>query len=106
MSRCVYDYVFRFKVEKESHLNAFLPEVRKFKFMLTCIVLYLFTVGLQLNTNIFLISGSVSVPSVTVVVVAFWVRGNYKYSAPHLCMKHLSAITVRKARQATAVMAT
>jgi len=49
---------------------------------------------------------SVSVPSVTVAAVAFWVRGICKYSTPHLSMKHSSAIMVKEAQQAIAVMVT
>lgn len=53
-----------------------------------------------------LLSVSVSVPSVTVVVVAFWVRGICKYSALRLSMKHSSAIMVKEAWQAMAAMVT
>lgn len=53
---------------------------------------------------IFFVSGSVSVPSVTVVVVASWVRGICKYSASHLSLKHSSATRTEEARRAIAVM--
>lgn len=52
----------------------------------------------------FLLSGSVSVPSVTVVTVASWVRGICKYSASHLSLKHSSATRMEEARRAIAVM--
>lgn len=53
---------------------------------------------------IFFVSGSVSVPSVTVVAVASWVRGICKYSASHLSLKHSSATRTAEARRAIAVM--
>lgn len=52
------------------------------------------------------VSGSVSVPSVTVVAVASWVREICKFSASHLSLKHSSATRTEEARPATAVMAT
>lgn len=53
---------------------------------------------------LFFVSGSVSVPSVTVVAVASWVRGICKYSASHLSLKHSSATRTEEARRAIAVM--
>lgn len=61
---------------------------------------------LYLNTFSFIsyLSGSISVPSVTVVAVASWVRGVCKYSVSHLSLKHSSATRTEEARRVIAVM--
>lgn len=50
------------------------------------------------------VPGSVSVPSVTVVAVASWVRAICKRSASHLSLKRSSATRTEEARRAIAVM--
>lgn len=53
----------------------------------------------------FCLPGSVSVPSVTVVAVASWVRGICKYSVSHLSLKRSSATRTEEAQRARAAMA-